>query len=91
MCVWERERERASPVLGFASSTSGGGGGIGSPEPEGGGAAWAVGGGAPELDGWAFLAEDDPDADEAPAVATAVGGSYWVACVTPSRSGMEES
>ena len=31
------------------------------------------------------------DADEAPAVATAAGGSYWSDCVTPSRSGIEES
>ena len=64
-------------MLGFASSCSvGGGGGLGSPGPAGGGAPWELGGGATELEGWAVLAEDEPLADEAPAVATAEGGSY---------------
>ena len=48
---------------------------MGSPEVAGGGAAWDVGGGAPDEAGWAFLLEE-PAADEAPAEATALGGSY---------------
>ena len=43
------------------------------PEAAGGGAAWDVGGGAPEE---AFLLVEEPAADEAPAEATALGGSY---------------
>ena len=65
-------------MLGCAASCSGCGGGIGSLEPAGGGAAWDVGGGAPEeAAAWAFLLEEAA-ADEAPAEATALGGSYWV-------------
>ena len=79
------------PLLACAASCSGCGGGMGSPEPVGGGAPWDEGGGAPEEEGWAFLVDDEPAADEAPAVATAPGGSYWVDDVTPSRSGIEES
>ena len=85
----ERERERGEggreggrgergpplPLLACAASGSGCGGGIGSPEASGGGAPWAVGGGAPEEAGWAFLLEE-PVADEVPADATALGGSY---------------
>ena len=80
-----------TPLLACAASCSGCGGGIGSPGAAGGGAAWELGGGAPEeAAGWAFLLEELA-ADEAPAEATALGGSYWVDWVTPSRLGMEES
>ncbi len=73
MC--EQERERDPPLLACAASCSGCGGGMGSPEAAGGGAAWDVGGGAPDEADWAFLLEE-PAADEAPAEATALGGSY---------------